>query len=502
MPDMSQLGMHEVLSRLAWSSSRGVLCYFALGACSLLGLYPCASKAQALSSLSDPKSVLALSQESTHAANTPPAAPSSLRPLSSQTPPPKPYGYGLLMEDEGNAHDMMQQLLYLGKARASAIGAAGATVSGTVEIGASNLRHSPLRESKRPAQAPGIGSDKVEAVANNTEEVLAWQASELQAEMAELAHASNTSDTSVTSATAASGAPAPSAAGQKAGETARTMVADVATPEGDDAELVLPPMGHLCASAKQVQDLASHKVQQDSPLLDPVTGFDAANYQIYNPKFAVKSWITDPAFAGFAGYFLQPADYGQSYIGKLTLEEYAAAWRHYISMLPDHQKCYVFSGQSRFTVYGKDCLKVHSLERIEASANDSGKLSSVVLVQQLGEQIPKEVMLSFLKQRYRYIETKGSGIEQVADLADDLCVLSETLSNSRYQCTLNWFAPSQNTFMLYKHSRFNNLNTAVIMFGDKEYFDEVQIPLVKRRLAALRKQLAEAGIADPTATHK
>ena len=249
---------------------------------------------------------------------------------------------------------------------------------------------------------------------------------------------------------------------------------------------------------QDTKKMAEAAAAQNTPLVDPVTGYDSANYHVFNPKFAIKSWITDPAFSGFAGYFLQPADYGQSYIGKITLEEYAEAWRHYIADMPVNRKCYVFSSKHRFTVYGKDCLEVHNLERIEARANKEGRLNSVVLVQHLGDQIPTVVMLDFLSQRYKQIQPQHSPMQNLSSLAGDLCTLSSLLSQDRYKCTLNWFSTASDVFMLYKQSRYNGSNIATIMFGDEQYFNNVQLPLVKKRLATIRQRLGQIGVADPT----
>lgn len=249
---------------------------------------------------------------------------------------------------------------------------------------------------------------------------------------------------------------------------------------------------------QDTKQMAAAAAAQSSPLVDPVTGYDSANYHVFNSKFAIKSWITDPAFSGFAGYFLQPADYGQSYIGKITLEEYAEAWRHYIADMPVNRKCYVFSSKRRFTVYGKDCLEVHNLERIEARANKEGRLNSVVLVQHLGDQIPTVVMLDFLSQRYKQIQPQHSPMQHLASLAGDLCTLSSLLSQDRYKCTLNWFSTASDVFMLYKQSRYNGSNIATIMFGDEQYFNNVQLPLVKKRLATIRQRLGQIGVEDPT----
>lgn len=249
---------------------------------------------------------------------------------------------------------------------------------------------------------------------------------------------------------------------------------------------------------QDTKKMAEAAAAQNTPLVDPVTGYDSANYHVFNPKFAIKSWITDPAFSGFAGYFLQPADYGQSYIGKITLEEYAEAWRHYIADMPVNRKCYVFSSKRRFTVYGKDCLEVHNLERIEARANKEGRLNSVVLVQHLGDQIPTVVMLDFLSQRYKQIQPQHSPMQNLSSLAGDLCTLSSLLSQDRYKCTLNWFSTASDVFMLYKQSRYNGSNIATIMFGDEQYFNNVQLPLVKKRLATIRQRLGQIGVEDPT----
>ncbi|HIX57542.1 MAG TPA: hypothetical protein H9850_08750 [Candidatus Anaerobiospirillum pullistercoris] len=249
---------------------------------------------------------------------------------------------------------------------------------------------------------------------------------------------------------------------------------------------------------QDTKQMAAAAAAQNTPLVDPVTGYDSANYHVFNPKFAIKSWITDPAFSGFAGYFLQPADYGQSYIGKITLEEYAEAWRHYIADMPVNRKCYVFSSKRRFTVYGKDCLEVHNLERIEARANKEGMLSSVVLVQHLGDQIPTVVMLDFLSQRYKQIQPQHSPVQNLSSLAGDLCTLSSLLSQDRYKCSLNWFTAASDVFMLYKQSRYNGSNIATIMFGDEQYFNNVQLPLVKKRLATIRQRLGQIGVEDPT----
>lgn len=249
---------------------------------------------------------------------------------------------------------------------------------------------------------------------------------------------------------------------------------------------------------QDTKQMAAAAAAQSSPLVDPVTGSDSANYHVFNSKFAIKSWITDPAFSGFAGYFLQPADYGQSYIGKITLEEYAEAWRHYIADMPVNRKCYVFSSKHRFTVYGKDCLEVHNLERIEARANKYGMLSSVVLVQHLGDQIPDVVMLDFLSQRYKPLQPQHSPMQHLSSLAEDLCTLSRLLSQDRYKCTLNWFTAASDVFMIYKQSRYNGSNIATIMFGDEQYFNNVQLPLVKKRLATIRQRLGQIGVADPT----
>lgn len=249
---------------------------------------------------------------------------------------------------------------------------------------------------------------------------------------------------------------------------------------------------------QDTKQMAAAAAAQSSPLVDPVTGSDSANYHVFNSKFAIKSWITDPAFSGFAGYFLQPADYGQSYIGKITLEEYAEAWRHYIADMPVNRKCYVFSSKHRFTVYGKDCLEVHNLERIEARANKDGMLSSVVLVQHLGDQIPDAVMLDFLSQRYKQLQPQHSPMQHLSSLAGDLCTLSRLLSQDRYKCTLHWFTAASDVFMIYKQSRYNGSNIATIMFGDEQYFNNVQLPLVKKRLATIRQRLGQIGVADPT----
>lgn len=249
---------------------------------------------------------------------------------------------------------------------------------------------------------------------------------------------------------------------------------------------------------QDTKKMAEAAAAQNTPLVDPVTGYDSANYHVFNPKFAIKSWITDPAFSGFAGYFLQPADYGQSYIGKITLEEYAEAWRHYIADMPVNRKCYVFSSKRRFTVYGKDCLEVHNLERIEVRANKEGRLNSVVLVQHLGDQIPTVVMLDFLSQRYKQIQPQHSPMQNLSSLAGDLCTLSSLLSQDRYKCTLNWFSTASDVFMLYKQSRYNGSNIATIMFGDEQYFNNVQLPLVKKRLATIRQRLGQIGVEDPT----
>lgn len=249
---------------------------------------------------------------------------------------------------------------------------------------------------------------------------------------------------------------------------------------------------------QDTKKMAEAAAAQNTPLVDPVTGYDSANYHVFNPKFAIKSWITDPAFSGFAGYFLQPADYGQSYIGKITLEEYAEAWRHYIADMPVNRKCYVFSSKHRFTVYGKDCLEVHNLERIEARANKDGMLSSVVLVQHLGDQIPDAVMLDFLSQRYMQLQPQHSPMQHLSSLAGDLCTLSRLLSQDRYKCTLHWFTAASDVFMIYKQSRYNGSNIATIMFGDEQYFNNVQLPLVKKRLATIRQRLGQIGVADPT----
>lgn len=249
---------------------------------------------------------------------------------------------------------------------------------------------------------------------------------------------------------------------------------------------------------QDTKQMAAAAAAQSSPLVDPVTGYDSANYHVFNSKFAIKSWVTDPEFSGFAGYFLQPADYGQSYIGKITLEEYAEAWRHYIADMPVNRKCYVFSSKRRFTVYGKDCLEVHNLERIEARANKEGMLSSVVLVQHLGDQIPTVVMLDFLSQRYKQIQPQHSPMQNLSSLAGDLCTLSSLLSQDRYKCSLNWFTTASDVFMLYKQSRYNGSNIATIMFGDEQYFNNVQLPLVKKRLATIRQRLDQIGVEDPT----
>lgn len=249
---------------------------------------------------------------------------------------------------------------------------------------------------------------------------------------------------------------------------------------------------------QDTKQMAAAAAAQNTPLVDPVTGYDSANYHVFNPKFAIKSWIMDPAFSGFAGYFLQPADYGQSYIGKITLEEYAEAWRHYIADMPVNRKCYVFSSKHRFTVYGKDCLEVHNLERIEARANKDGMLSSVVLVQHLGDQIPDVVMLDFLSQRYKQLQPQHSPMQHLSSLAEDLCTLSRLLSQDRYKCTLNWFTAASDVFMIYKQSRYNGSNIATIMFGDEQFFNNVQLPLVKKRLATIRQRLGQLGVADPT----
>lgn len=249
---------------------------------------------------------------------------------------------------------------------------------------------------------------------------------------------------------------------------------------------------------QDTKQMAAAAAAQNTPLVDPVTGYDSANYHVFNPKFAIKSWIMDPAFSGFAGYFLQPADYGQSYIGKITLEEYAEAWRHYIADMPVNRKCHIFSSKHRFTVYGKDCLEVHNLERIEARANKEGMLSSVVLVQHLGDQIPDVVMLDFLSQRYKQLQPQHSPIQRLSLLAGDLCTLSSVLSQDSYKCSLNWFTAASDVFMVYKQSRYNGSNIATIMFGDEQYFNNVQLPLVKKRLATIRQRLGQLGVADPT----
>lgn len=176
-----------------------------------------------------------------------------------QVPPPHPQGYGLFMENDHYANDMVQQLLLLGKDRARPIGAAGATVNATIEIGASSLKH-----------------NTTQSVRSST--AIVPPRAELEPEHSALAD----------SAATAGSAPSPSSAAQSA------------------------PSFSLPQNQEQALNL-----DQDTPLLDPVTGFNAANYQIYNPKFAIKSWIKDPAFAGFAGYFLQPADYGQAYVLKV-----------------------------------------------------------------------------------------------------------------------------------------------------------------------------------------
>ena len=53
-------------------------------------------------------------------------------------------------------------------------------------------------------------------------------------------------------------------------------------------------------------------------------------------------------------------------------------------------------------------------------------------------------------------------------------------------------------FMLYKQSRYNGSNIATIMFGDEQYFNNVQLPLVKKRLATIRQRLGQIGVEDPT----
>ena len=213
------------------------------------------------------------------------------------------------------------------------------------------------------------------------------------------------------------------------------------------------------------------------------------------PLFKVETGLVAPELELFAQYFLQPSNYGQAYIGRITLREYAQAWRLYLKDLADNQRCYVFEQDDFFSVFGEDCLKMNRFNRIEARADQAGMLDSILLVQSLGTEIPLAMMQRYLAQRYQPLNPKGTPLEEVVLLSSDLCTVMQLNTHHAYQCTTDWYS-NDNSYLIFKSSRYHSRDYVILLFASVEYFNEVYKPMVKRRLALIRKDMRDKGIDD------
>lgn len=213
------------------------------------------------------------------------------------------------------------------------------------------------------------------------------------------------------------------------------------------------------------------------------------------PLFTVETGLFDPELELFAQYFLTPSNYGQAYIGRITLREYAQAWRLYLKDLSDNQRCYVYEQDDFFSVFGADCLKMNRFNRIEARADDTGMLDSIFLVQSLGTEIPLGMMQRYLAQRYQPLNPEGTPIEEVALLSADLCAVMQLMTRQAYQCTTDWYR-NDNSYLIFKSSRYHSRDYVILLFASVNYFNEVYGPMVKRRLALIRQDMREMGIDD------
>lgn len=201
-------------------------------------------------------------------------------------------------------------------------------------------------------------------------------------------------------------------------------------------------------------------------------------------------------YSQFVEYNLRPYEYGQQYIGRVTLQEYKEAWKRHIEELPSLKDCSFYEGGSVFTVYGRDCTVLNKFERIEAHSDRRGRLRSVLLIQRLGKTIPNDMMVRFLSHRYHAINPTYTPIAEVAQLSIDLCKVMEQLGvESGYKCDVHWFN-SDGIYLYYKHSTFKDHDKAMLLFSNEDYFNNVERMLIMRRLAIIRQELAHNGIVD------
>lgn len=257
----------------------------------------------------------------------------------------------------------------------------------------------------------------------------------------------------------------------------------------------------------QIKSNDAKKMQlQDNMRLNQMQVTPESRYREQHERLVLNSEIdisdkANPDFAEFQKYNIQPKNYGQNYVGRITLAEYEKIWRDYLAKYGTIHKCTLYASDSLFTVYGNDCVHVDGFERLEAKADQNGMLASMMLIQKLNEKVNSGVFLSFLGKRYQFFEPGTGTVALVNDLNKDLCLVMSELSHHKYSCELHWFQLND-ILMLVKFSSYNSKLKVMITFGTRYFFNDIEMPMIKRRLAVVRQELERNGLNDPSQTAK
>lgn len=207
--------------------------------------------------------------------------------------------------------------------------------------------------------------------------------------------------------------------------------------------------------------------------------------------------IKDPRLYTFDNYNLRPRNYGQRHIGRVSFVNYKRAWARYLARNKTTDECRIFDNHSLFTIYGYGCVPKGSFERIEAQADDQGKLASVMIVQTI-DGISKQDFRKMLKKRYKPINPLNTEVAHVSVLAEELCQAMSDASNQAYKCEIFWYR-YEKSYMYLKFISFRGHDKVMMYFGSSNFMTGVAESLIKRRLAIVRQNLQHRNKRQPAA---
>lgn len=203
----------------------------------------------------------------------------------------------------------------------------------------------------------------------------------------------------------------------------------------------------------------------------------------------------------YIAHTLVPFSFGQQYIGRITAKQYGQAWKEYIDSLNSSRpnqadkKCYLSAAGSNLSVFGYNCMPFKGFERMEASADQHGTLSSVTIYHKLNKSTADiDTFLNFLDSRYQRIDPAQYGLQELANLKQDLVRLMKILSHDQYVNQFYWHLFDGNKFLSVNFVTVRGNKLISVIFASKSYLQNEERLATLRRLALVRQELNAQGI--------